>query len=210
MRARPNLGGSIQFRGQNLNYAPSPGQNIDPNRAGSGGTITMGGVTRSYAPTPARAPLAVPGAAPSAAAMQFLQDGRDPDVAAPAPAAPQYNTYSPRAVAQRPRSPLYNPPQQTERANPLSGANNFPMEGQSQAIARPPFVQRGAGVPAGQDAAPQTLSQDADVGTSMQGTFDRLRGTAPRLLRPSSFSRNFGSPKTQSVYDSYLSRVLGN
>lgn len=49
------------------------------------------------------------------------------------------------------------PPQQTERANPLTGDNNLPLEGQTTAVQPSPFVQRGAGVPMGQDSrAPGT------------------------------------------------------
>ena len=63
-------------------------------------------------------------------------------------------------------------PQQTERANPLSGDNNIPVEGSTTGL-RSPFNMRGNSTPQGQDET---------IGGSMQGTFDRLRqsGFTPR------------------------------
>jgi len=101
--------------------------------------------------------------------------------------------------------PAYRPPQQTERANPLTGDNNFPMEGQTTApLARAPFVQRGAGLPAGMDAAPaaikDTLTEDNDIGTAINGTLGRIGGTG-------AFARKFGSAQSADVYSSYLRRL---
>lgn len=99
---------------------------------------------------------------------------------------------------------VYRPPQQTERANPLTGDNNFPVEGQTTAVARAPFVQRGASIPTGQDAAPvrETMTEDDDIASSMAGTQARLRGA------PSPYARRFGSQSQSSVYNSLLKRVL--
>lgn len=84
--------------------------------------------------------------------------------------------------------PAYNPPQQTERANPLTGANNYPMESTSVVAQRPPFVQRG-GLPTGRDAIPspikETITEDEDIGRSMRGTYGRLRDV---------MGRRFGQP----------------
>lgn len=191
---RPNRGGTITRGGVTRQYAPSAGQNTDPSRAGSGGSITYGGVTRSYAPTPAgprtfdpnrggsggtirtssgltRVVPPSPGVTPrtprqqgpSAAAMKFLEDGIDPQIAEPAPYVPgQFGARSTR------------PPQQTERANPLSGDNNIPAEGSTSGL-RSPFNMRGNSTPQGQDET---------IGGSMQGTFDRLRQSSfsPRSL----------------------------
>ncbi len=241
MRARPNQGGSIQFRGQTINYAPSPGQNLDPNRPGSGGTITKGGVTRSYAggyapmqmnsmydetddrnaANAARAarpiaaarpsaprPIAPVARAPRVEDMAGMSDlGRESYLA-------NNGIYAPGSVGAmnaQANGTGYNPPQQTERANPLSGDNNRPMEGQTTAIARPPFIQRGAGIPGGQDASPvrQTISQDDDIATSMQGTMDRLRPSVSGAdVGSGRYARRFGAPAAQNAYDSLLKRIL--
>lgn len=110
---------------------------------------------------------------------------------------------APSVVAAQPAP--YLPPQQTERANPLSGDNNFPMEGKTTPVIRAPFVQRGAGLPAGTDAAPaaikDTLTEDNDIGAAMNGTLGRIGGTG-------AFARKFGNPQSASVYDSYVRRLF--
>jgi hypothetical protein len=169
-------------------FAPSPVQRI--NRFGGRylGTLTSGGLNR---PPVTR----VTPTTPSAAAMDFLRTGIAPDVSPSPSPAPNYNTYSGAAALQHARRltpvsrPPYRPPQQTERANPLTGDNNIQMESTTTAIPRPPFIQRGTGIPGGQDVAPQTFDQDADIGTSMQGTFDRLRG-----IQAGRYVRRFGQP----------------
>lgn len=109
------------------------------------------------------------------------------------------------AIAAPARVP-YNPPPQTERKNPLSGDNNYPLEGQTTAVARAPFIQRGVSLPAGRDALPaparETLDEDTDIGASMQGTQARLRGT------PSPFARRFGDASKSNAYQSLLNRVM--
>lgn len=98
----------------------------------------------------------------------------------------------------------YQPPQQTERANPLTGDNNLPPEGATTSLARVPFVQRGAGVPAGQDALPApimaTETEDDTIAGSMAGTQSRIGGNG-------AFARRFSQPGKQSAYDSYLKRI---
>lgn len=91
----------------------------------------------------------------------------------------------------QPSSFLTRAPQQTERANPLTGDNNSVLPGQSVPVARPPFVQRG-GLPRGQDVAPapirETMTEDSDINRSMNGTYGRLRGVMGRSFadnRPS-------------------------
>jgi hypothetical protein len=87
----------------------------------------------------------------------------------------------------------YRAPQQTERANPLSGDNNYPGE---SIVARPPFVQRGAGIPSGQDSLPApirtTLSEDDDIASSLNGTLGRIRGGG--IARPNFGGSNYVKP----------------
>lgn len=117
-------------------------------------------------------------------------------------------------AANTPATPAYRPPQQTERANPLTGANNIPMEGKTTPLAPAPFVQRGAGLPAGQDAAPavkQRISEDDDIGRSMQGTQNRLRasfGSNAPIGGTGAFARRFGSQNSANAYQSYLTRIF--
>ena len=65
----------------------------------------------------------------------------------------------------------YRPPQQTERANPLTGDSNrqVPM---TTSTVRAPFSMRGATTPGGID--------EQTVGGSMGGTFSRLRSNFNR------------------------------
>jgi hypothetical protein len=217
-RARPNQGGTINFRGQTINYAPSPGQNTDPNRAGSGGTITYGGVTRAYAPTPGIAPrVATPAAGPSPAALDYLRTGTEPvmPTVAPRPIAPA----APALPTPATRAP-YNPPQQTERANPLSGDNNYPMEGQTAAIPsqyqRPSFtggIQRERIAPSF-GATPRENIADpfsAQPREQIAPPFIQRGGSLPvgQDARTSAnrFARRFGDQRQQSAYDSYLQRL---
>ncbi len=75
----------------------------------------------------------------------------------------------------------YRAPQQTERANPLTGDNNGPMESVTTRVS--PFSQRG-------NAAPRT--QDAMIG-----------GSGP-------FRRSFGNQESASQYDSFVRRLFSN
>lgn len=86
---------------------------------------------------------------------------------------------------------LYRPPQQTERANPLSGDSNRQLPGSTVSVQRSPFSLRGAGTPSGID------QQDDTIAGSMQGTLGRLRS-------------NFNRPATQaSPYPPFLRRAAG-
>jgi len=97
-------------------------------------------------------------------------------------------------------------PAQTERANPLSGTNNIPRESTTTSVP-PPFIQRGSAIPRGQDAAPVKTTEtiDSDIASSMRGTFNNLRGTAPQspIYRPS-----FQRP-AEDAYTSYRRRIFG-
>lgn len=93
------------------------------------------------------------------------------------------------------------PPQQTERANPLTGGNNIPMKTTSVPVSSP-FSQRGGAGAMGQDAAAVEAAQDENIGNSMQGTFDRLRGAPPR----SAFAPRFSQPAQRQP--SYLDRIF--
>ena len=77
----------------------------------------------------------------------------------------------------------YHPPQQTERANPLSGDNNYPKEDQTTAVQPAPFVQRGTSVPQGQDVRPAVGGSGA-------------------------FRRSFSNPASASAYSSYVRRLF--
>jgi hypothetical protein len=138
----------------------------------------------------------MPQNAPSPAAMDVLQGAPVAEPAVPT-VRPAYTpgAYG-AAIASR-------PPQQTERANPLTGTNNIPLPGTSVPV-RSPFSQRGAISPAGQDADAMEAAMDEDVGTSMQGTFDRLRGTQPQAR--SLFAPRFRQPSQRQP--SYMDRIF--
>lgn len=168
--------------------APRPRvvRSIGQPRGGSGGTIrTSSGLTRVVPPTAAPG---LPANGPSQGAMDYLRG-------APAP-------YVPGAIGAQ-TATSYRPPQQTERANPLTGGNNIPLPTTSV-----PFSQRGGASVQGQDAAAMDAADEEDMGTqgrigsAMQGTFDRLRGAAPRSL----FSPRFRQPSAPQP--SYLDRIF--
>lgn len=92
----------------------------------------------------------------------------------------------------------YRPPQQTERANPLSGDNNYPTEGQTTRVQPAPFVQRGSSVPQGQDAMP---GEDDTVAGSMAGTMKRMGGS-------SLFNRSFANPAAANTYTQYVRKMF--
>lgn len=106
--------------------------------------------------------------------------------------------------AQRP----YNPPQQTERVNPLTGDNPAQPPGTTSIVSRPPFIQRGAGVPRGQDVAAPIPTQDDTVNGSMQGTYDRLRGRTPVSGGTGAFSRQFTNPNSAGQYAAFARRLF--
>lgn len=119
---------------------------------------------------------------------------------------------------------VYRPPQQTERANPLTGDNNIPMESTTTRVAAP-FVQRGRTTPSGQDVSPKPLmaptNPDETISSSMQGTFDRLRGdmAVPMKANQASktftggtgkFARSFGNPTSAATYHSFVQKLFGD
>lgn len=240
-RATPNQGGSINFRGRTINYAPSEGQDRDPMRGGSGGTMVRNGAVTRVPPSPSTRPY--PYAKPSPASQEFLRTGIDPEVTLPP--RPAASPVSPVSRAPIPNNATpnfdglsgfglenamanagiyqpgsfgaqnaatngtgYRPPQQTERANPLTGDNNFPLEGQTTAVARAPFIQRGTSLPAGRDAMPAAIrtteTEDGDIGRTMQGIQSRIAGS-----QTNPFARRFGEPSKQNAYNSMLKRVMG-
>lgn len=112
-----------------------------------------------------------------------------PTVARPTPAAAP-------AAAQAAPSPV-KPPQQTEAANPLSGTATTQPEDSTAPIAgvqpQPAakslgLATRGAGTPAGQDAAPR----DPNVGGS------------------GIYARRFANPQSAGTYDAYVRRIFGS
>lgn len=151
-------------------FAPRAPAPTDPNRMSSGGTITAGGLTRSYA-----------GGRPQTQLNPLYNEGQDFQPATAAPGIGARTTFQ-NFVQNNPGSMAARAaPQQTERANPLTGDNNLPMEGQTAAVKPPPFIQRGAGVPRGQDAS------------TMGGT--------------GVFKRSFGSPQAASAYTNFLQKL---
>ncbi len=198
--ARANQGGTINFRGRTINYGPSEGQDRDPMRGGSGGTMTRNGAVTRVPPSAAR--ISQPFRTPSPASQEFLRTGVAPEITLP----PRPQAVSPVTRAPMPMAPTpaYRPPQQTERANPLTGDNNFPMEGQTVPVARAPFIQRGTSLPAGRDAMPAAEIEDGDIGRTMQGIQSRIAGSPANP-----FARRFGEPSKQSAYNAMLKRVMG-
>ena len=204
-RVRPTLTSNDLIRGRSLGQ-PRPVPTGAPIDGPAVSTYSPRPMAVATAPAPR--PIAPVARAPRVEDMAGMSDlGRESYLA-------NNGIYAPGSVGAmnaQTNGTAYNPPQQTERANPLSGDNNRPMEGQTTAIARPPFIQRGAGIPGGQDAAPvrQTLSQDDDIATSMQGTMDRLRPSVSGAdIGSGRYARRFGAPAAQNAYDSLLKRIL--
>ena len=78
----------------------------------------------------------------------------------------------------------YTPPQQTERANPLTGDSSRQVPGTTASV-RSPFSMRGSSTPNGDDT----------VAGSMQGTLSRLR--------------SFNRPQAQTPqYPGFLTRAM--
>lgn len=112
----------------------------------------------------------------------------------------------------------YKPPQQTERANPLTGDNNIPMESTSTRVAAP-FVQRGRATPAGQDVAPRPAAVAPmaapaapadDIGDAMRKTQGAIRSGSTFTGGTGKFARSFGSPDSANIYAGYVSRLFGS
>lgn len=80
----------------------------------------------------------------------------------------------------------YRAPQQTERANPLTGDNNIPMESTSTKLPTAPFVQRGQTTPAGTDASP--------TGQFTGGT--------------GKFARSFGNRNSADLYHAFVAKLF--
>lgn len=199
-RARPNAGGTITRGGVTTNYAGGPARSqLNPNYDESQDAQPRPVVRSVAAPRPAVTPA------------RSIATRTPPNVAGLSGFARE-NTLA-NAGIYRPGSfgaanaaangTGYTPPQQTERANPLTGDNNIPMEGVTTPVARAPFVQRGGATPGGQDVAAAvktTETEDDNIATSMAATQSRIGGAG-------SFARKFGSPQSASAYDAYVRRL---
>lgn len=111
----------------------------------------------------------------------------------------------------------YRAPQQTERANPLSGDNNVPMESTTTPLQRTPFTQRGTSAPSGRDTIPapirDTATIDSDISKSMDGTFDNLRGGGgqqPATGGGGLYRRSFSNPLAAQKYGAFVQRLFGD
>lgn len=184
-----------QFKGQNLQLMR---QNTDPNRAGSGGSITRNGVTTMVPPTAAKSPVPSPVNAMVAGASSPL---------ARTPGAP---VTAPTTVGA----------QQTETANPLTGDTNRNAGG-TVAPVNPGramgFSRAGSGVPRGQDAAPMAApapvaspeqATQQKIGSSMKSTMDNLRGKTAGGT--GLYRRTFTNPQSAGMYDGYVKRLFGD
>lgn len=168
-RARPTLTSA------DLNRRPN-GARIDGSGTpvATGAPLDYGYTPQAVAPRPqgqrmpiARAPL--PGTAPDLAGMTgFARE----NTAANAGVYQPGSFGAQNAVANN-TGQVYRPPQQTERANPLTGDSNRQLPG-TTANVRSPFSMRGPGTPNGID------QQDSTVAGSMGGTLSRLRANFNR------------------------------
>lgn len=108
---------------------------------------------------------------------------------------------------------VYRPPQQTERANPLTGDNNIPMESTSTRVAAP-FVQRGKATPSGQDVSPKPAVAPAapttgeDVGNAIKGTQNAIRSGSTFTGGTGKFARSFGNKSSADIYHSFVQRLF--
>lgn len=102
------------------------------------------------------------------------------------------------------------PPQQTERANPLTGDNNVPPESVTTRVQPAPFIQRGRGTPQGQDTTPApiatTETEDSDIGKSLNGTLGRIGGAYTGGA--GAFARKFNDAKSAADYTGYTRRLF--
>ncbi len=150
-----------------------------PNERGQIDTADKNGSRSIDIPADAGAPTSEPGT----------------PTAAPTPAAQLSAFTSPGSMAPttglKPAPPA---PQQTERANPLSGANSPQPEDTDEQINNAHgtgFIQRGRGsVPAGSDALP------AASGHTVGGT--------------GVYARRFSSPQSAQVYGNFVRRIFGD
>lgn len=99
-----------------------------------------------------------------------------------------------RVVAPTPAQPVASPTtanaQQTESANPLSGAGNQQAAGTTTAInpgAALGFSRRGSAAPAGIDAAPSMADNSSSI-----------------------YNKNLAKPTRQQMIDQYVKRLFGN
>jgi hypothetical protein len=157
--SRPN-----RFGGRQLGTLTTTGLNRSPNYPlgfGAKPALTDVPVTdavSTYTPRPR------PAALPVARVNPFERDARaalaeyDPASVGMRNAAANFGIYEPgsfgeqNAIANNTayRGPTgYRAPQQTERANPLTGDNDYPMESTTTTVARAPFSMRGSRVPPG-------------------------------------------------------------
>lgn len=177
---------------------PGEGVNNDPNRAGSGGTITRNGITTRVAPTPATIPQA------RTSYDDFLRDNPDSPAATGALATPR------QPIA--PVSPTRNQ-QQVEAANPLTGDENMAPGGSTTPVNVPRalgFSSRGSSIPRGQDAI-SNANQDVqnNMRSMSQGIQDNLRGR-PSVGGSGLFRRTFTNPASADRYGSYIRTLFGN
>lgn len=214
---------------------PQPSQSrslgvLNPVRSRALDAQRFGGVVngqpQAFNPNPAR-PAVAPAGAPVAVAPSLLQPTQrpQPNVADPNSIEGQ-NTlvnagiYQPgtagaaNAVANG-TGQVYRPPQQTERANPLTGDNNIPMESTSTRVAAP-FVQRGKTTPGGQDVAPKApvvaplATPTDDVGSATQDTQNKIRSASTFTGGTGRFARQFGNSTSAGIYHSFVQRLFGD
>lgn len=103
----------------------------------------------------------------------------------------------------------YKPPQQTERANPLSGDNNIPMESTTTRVAAPPFIQRGRTVPTGQDVAPKpSPTPTQDIGGAINDTQKSIRTGSTFTGGTGKFARSFSNQASAGHYDNFVRQLF--
>lgn len=192
------------------------------------------GVALNRRPTPTGLPLA-PGAAISSVPGQLppvtgLQRTPPPAAAAPLDfnglppgsfgaqnVANNAGLYQPGSFGDqnaRANGTGYRAPQQTERANPLSGDNNVPMESTTTRVPPAPFIQRGTSVPSGRDTIPapirDTATIDSDIQQSIDGTQNNLRGGPQPVTGGSGlYRRSFSNPSSAQRYGNFVQRLFG-
>ena len=199
---------------------------LDPVRSKQLDAARYGGVVNGqpqpFNPNPTRPVVAPAVAAVTPAPQNILQPVQQPSLNDVDPASIQgQNTLANAGIymsgsfgAQNARAngtgQPYRPPQQTERANPLSGDNNIPMESTSTRVAAP-FVQRGRTTPAGQDVSPKPLpvaTPTDDVGNAMKGTQDAIKTGATFTGGTGKFARSFGNAQSASAYHNFVSQLF--
>lgn len=179
------------FTSQDLNRTPT-GSSLMNRPTPSGEPIDYGfSVTSSRPMTPLRRAAPQPGQS-----LDQISQDYEPGSFGMQNALANAGIYRPGTFAAqnaRANRTGYTPPQQTERANPLSGDNNIPMESTTTVLRRPPFVQRGVTIPRGQDTSPIRTTRTIDSDIS-------------RELNPSPiFRRAFNAPRQNTkAYDDFV------